>query len=128
MPSGITTQERSFTPFLGQHQPVQEVVTLASTGAESTLYAGTVLAVVTASGKLKQLAPGASDGTQTPTHILAEDVTVPAAGDAIASAYVHAQVLDKGLVWPVGITAPQKAAAIATLRDAGIFVTASQPA
>jgi len=124
----VTTEEYAFIPFLGEHPPVLEVITLASTGAQVDIPAGTVLATVTASGKLVKLAPGASDGSQTPTHILAEDTTVPAAGDAVSRGYVHGTVLDRGLTWPGGITAPQKAAAIAALRDAGIYVTLKQPA
>lgn len=124
----VTTEEYAFIPFLGAHPPVLDVITLASTGTLADLPAGTVLSTVTASGKLVKLAPGASDGSQTPTHILAEDTTVPAAGDAVSRGYVHGTVLDRGLTWPGGISANQKAAAIAALRDAGIYVTLKQPA
>jgi hypothetical protein len=126
--NGVTTYEKTFVPFLGAHPPLMESVTIASSGTARDLMAGTVLAVVTASGKLKEFAPGASDGSQTPTHILAEDCSVPASSDLVAVAYTHCEALDRGLVWPQGITAPQKAAAIAALRDAGIFVTLNQPA
>lgn len=124
----VTTEEYAFIPFLGAHPPVLDSITLASTGTLADLAAGTVLATVTASGKQVKLAPGASDGSQTPTHILAEDTTVPAAGDAVSRGYVHGTVLDGGLTWPGGISAGQKAAAIAALRDAGIYVTLKQPA
>lgn len=126
--NGVTPYEKAFVPFLGAHPPLMESVTIASSGTARDLLAGTVLAIVTASGKLKELTPGATDGSQTPTHILAEDCSVPAAGDAIVAGYTHCEALDRGLVWPSGISATQKATAIAALRDAGIFVTLNQPA
>ncbi|MBL3582616.1 head decoration protein [Oleidesulfovibrio alaskensis] len=126
--NAVTTVEHSFTPFIGQHQPITAAVVLASSGAEQLLQAGTVLGTVSASGKLVVLNPAGNDGSETASHVLAEDCTVPAASDALSTAYTHCEALERGLRWPAGITEPQKKAAIEALRAAGIFVTRNQPA
>jgi len=108
--------------FVGAHPAVMKNKTLASTGAEHRLLAGTVLAVVTATGKLAVLDPGGSDGTENAACVLVEDVTIPKSGDAVANVYVHGEFRSAGLGWPSGITAPQTAAAIEKLASHGLYV------
>lgn len=108
--------------FVGSHPPVMQLSTFASTGAEKDLVAGTVLGKVTAAGKLVPLAPGASDGSESAVGILVEDSVIPAAGDAVANIYVHGDFRKDGLVWPDGITAEQKTAAVNQLAALGLFV------
>lgn len=126
--AGITSYEEAFIPFLGSHHPLSTRETIASGSETRTLLAGTVLATITASGKLKEMTLDATDGSATATHILAEDCLVPATGDQTAVVYTHCEVLERGLVWPKDISAADKAGAIADLRKTGIFVTTSQPA
>lgn len=108
--------------FVGPHPPVMKLHTLASTGVEKDLVAGTVLGKVTATKKLMPLAPAANDGSESAAVILVEDTTVPAAGDILSNVYVHGDYRSKGLVWPDGITAEQKQAAVEQLDALGIFV------
>ena len=77
----------------------------------------------TADGKLYALAPAATDGTETAVRVLATDTdaTLIDRDDAIAVAR-HAIVARNALIWPAGITAPQKAAAEAQLVAIGILV------
>ena len=94
-------------------------VTIAS-GASLAL--GTVLGKVTASGKYKTLAPAASDGTQTAVAVLAEAVDATAADKPGMVVTRVAALASAGLVWPGGITDPQKATALAALDARGIVV------
>lgn len=81
------------------------------------------ITVARGSGKVVQLNPAAHDGTQLAdsvliTHSIAPDgVDVP--GQAVER---DAVVTDKGLVWPAGISAPAKAAAIARLAKTRNYV------
>jgi len=81
----------------------------------------TVLGKITASGKYALLNPGASDGRQVAAGIsilecdatLADDLSVALVrGPAIINA--------NALVWPAGITDPQKATALTQLLAIGI--------
>lgn len=77
---------------------------------------GTVLGTVTATGKKRPLNVGASDGTQVATDIILEDAT--AASDdvpVVTLARGTAEVVLQALVWPAGINATQRAAALAQL-------------
>lgn len=90
----------------------RETVTIAS-GAN--LEPATVLGKVTASGKHTILAPAATDGSQNAAAILYGHAKA-AAADVQAVAVVRmAEVKSAELVWPAGITAPQKTAALAEL-------------
>lgn len=83
---------------------------------------GTVMGRITASGKLTQLAPAATDGSQTPVAILYGRVDATAA-DAPATVNVRlSEVNGICLTWPTGITVQQQAAALASLSAAGIQV------
>lgn len=90
-------------------------------GAGADLVMGQVLGKVTASGKFIKLAPAAADGSQIAAAVLVDPAA--AAGADVAGAVVIARgaVVDTDkLVWPAGITAPQKATALGQLQTAGI--------
>ncbi|TCS71987.1 bacteriophage lambda head decoration protein D [Sulfuritortus calidifontis] len=84
---------------------------------------GAVVGRMAATGKLKALDPSAADGTEVAAGVLgnAVDATLIDREDAILIAR-HAIVARGALVWPAGITAAQKAAAIAQLEARGILV------
>ena len=85
------------------------------------LQPGTVLSRVTASGKLRTLAPAGSDGSQTAVAVLLEYVDATSADQPRTVVLSrHAEVVAQALVWPAGITGPQKAAALTQLETAGI--------
>ncbi len=110
----IATHERR--TFLKSHAPVLQRQLISSTGAEQFLNAGTVLGVK--DGKLGQFATGADADS-----ILAEDVTVPAAGDAYALTYVHAEVIASELTWADGVSAADQKAAHVALRAKGVYAS-----
>ena len=83
---------------------------------------GTVIGKITASGKVTQLAPAAADGSEEAAGVLLLPVDATAADQPGVIIARHALCSDKGLVWPGGITAPQKAAAIDQLKTLGILV------
>jgi hypothetical protein len=97
----------------------REKVTVVS---GQNLVTGTVIGIITASGKVTQLGPAAADGSQNAAGVVLLDVD--ASGDDEPGVIIarHAICADKGLVWPDGITAPQKTAAIAALKSLGILV------
>lgn len=72
--------------------------------------------------KYSQLAPAATDGTQVASGILLADVNATAADQACAVITRSAEVNGTELVYPGGITAPQKDIAIAQLQTAGVMV------
>lgn len=79
------------------------------------LTAGTVLGRITASGKYTLHDPAAADGSQNATAILLADCNA-SAGDARTVVLARlAEVKADLLVFKSGITAPQKAAALAAL-------------
>ncbi len=86
------------------------------------LNAGTVLGKITASGKYTLLAPGASDGSQTAAAILYDYTDATSADKKCVVVNTHAEVNGLTLTWPSGITAPQKATAIAQLAAIGVKV------
>ncbi len=82
---------------------------------------GAVLGQVTTSRKFKPLTPGANDGSQVAVAVSLQraDATSGDAGRTVVLAR-HAEVVAQALVWPVGITTNQKAAALAQLETVGI--------
>ncbi len=95
--------------------------------AGSVLTTGMVLGKITTGGKYVQLDPAASDGSQDAAGILVGDVTAPSGADAPGVAIVREANVNSGaLVWPAGITAPQKAAALAELN--ALHITAREEA
>jgi Bacteriophage lambda head decoration protein D len=102
------------------------------------LKAGTVLGQITASKKWTQLATGAMDGSEVAKAILFDNIDA-SAGDLPAVLIAReAEVRDEstapapslpaaigvfgGIVWPVGISDPDKATAIGQLKSVGIIV------
>lgn len=90
--------------------------------AAQNLPLGTVVGRETATAKLKAIDPTATDGTETAVGVLGNDVdaTLIDREDAILIAR-HAIVARGELVWPTGISAAQKAAAIEQLDALGIL-------
>jgi hypothetical protein len=79
----------------------------------------TVLGEITATGKLTQLAPAAADGSEVAVAVLYNDCDASLA-DKIATVNDGMTIYkSQYLVWPAGITDPQKATAIKQLRAAG---------
>ena len=105
--------------FEGDNLYSRDEVTVAS---GQNLATGTVIGVITASGKVTQLAPAASDGSQNAAGVLLNAVDASAADRPGVIIARHAICSDKGLVWPASITGPQKAAAINQLESLGILV------
>ena len=114
---GINSTEYRDKPFIGDHPPVIMPGTLSGGNHVS----GTVVGVVTATGKKVQLAPAASDGSEVAAAILLGDLDASSA-DEPGVFVEHGVVMDMYLTWPSGITSTQKATAIAQLKSAGIFV------
>lgn len=92
-------------------------------GAGQNLLLGTVVGLVTATGKIKQIDPSATDGSQYAAGVLmqAVDATLIDREDGLMLAR-HAIVADHALAWPAAITAAEKQAAIAQLKSLGILV------
>ena len=84
---------------------------------------GTVLGIVTASGKYKQIDPSAEDGTQVAAGVLLQncDATLADRDNGLVVAR-HAIVSDHALAWPAAITSAEQLAAIAQLKALGVLV------
>ena len=119
----VMTQTKYLGDVLKYEAPNLYSREAAVVAAGQNLAIGTVLGCKTADGKLHALAPAASDGTETAIGVLATDTdaTLIDREDALLIAR-HAIVARNGLIWPAGITAPQKAAATAQLTALGILV------
>ncbi|RJX35660.1 MAG: head decoration protein [Desulfarculus sp.] len=79
------------------------------------------ITVAAGSGKWAPLTPAAVDGSQNAAGVLLFPVTVPDGADKLGVALVADAVVRLGaLTWPDGITAGQKAAALAQLKALGI--------
>ena len=98
----------------------RDVVTVL---AGEVLPLGAVLGQVTASTKVKALDPSATDGSETAAGVLLEACEA-LNGDRPDGLIVarHAILADHALVWPVGITAPQKVTALSQLKALGLLV------
>ena len=97
----------------------RDQVTVAS---GENLKTGTVVGIVTATGKVTQLAPSANDGSENAAGVLLGDVDASAADTPGVIIARHAVCSDKGLVWPGGITGPHKNTALGQLKALGILV------
>ena len=84
---------------------------------------GTVVGIVTATAKFKQLDPSAEDGTQVAAGVLLQacDATLIDRPDGVAITR-HAVVAHHALAWPDAITTAEKLAAIAQLKALGVLV------
>ena len=97
----------------------RDQVTVAS---GQNLKTGTVVGIITASGKVTQLAPSANDGSENAAGVLVGDVDASAADTPGVIIARLAVCSDKGLVRPSGITGPQKNTALGQLKSLGILV------
>ena len=98
--------------FLKDHPVVTQRIVLSSAGTAQTLLAATT---VGADAK-----PGDGE-TAALLGVLAEDVAIPAEGDAYALVYVHAAVIASELIWDDGVSAADQQAALTELRKVGVF-------
>jgi hypothetical protein len=119
----VITQGRNLGDLLKYEAPNLYSREAATVAAGQNLVIGTVLGRKTADGKLHTLDPAASDGTEVAAAVLATDTdaTLIDRDDAITIVR-HAIVARGALVWPAGITAPQKATTEAQLVALGILV------
>ena len=103
----------------GPNRYSRDEVTIAS-GA-GLITPGHVLGKVTATGKYVPVAPAASDGSQIAARVSLQYANATSA-DAPRTVVLSrlAEVVGASLVWPVGITTNQKAAALSQLETAGI--------
>lgn len=116
--------------FLREHPTITQRVILHSTGTEETLLAGSVIgstSAIAAEGESPAVEAGkhllfGTHPDMTPVGILQSDVTIPAAGDAWGTCYVHCAALAEELIWADGISAETQATAIAALRGLGVYV------
>lgn len=98
----------------------RERVTVA---AGQSLLLGAVLGQVTATGKVRQIDPSATDGSQYAAGVLMQDTDAALAErmDGLMVAR-HAIVSDHALQWPSGITTAEKQGAIQQLKALGVLV------
>ena len=84
---------------------------------------GTVLGIVTASGKYKQIDPSAEDGTQVAAAVLLQacDATLADRDDGLVVAR-HAILADYALAWPEAVTNAEKLTALAQIKALGVIV------
>ena len=119
----VITQPKDLADLLrfeAESRYSRERVTLAS-GHNLTL--GTVIATETATGKIAPVDPADTGSLSQASGVLINDCDATSADNLNALVVVrHAIVLRDALIWPQTITAEQKTAAIAQLRDLGILV------
>lgn len=91
--------------------------------AGQTLALGAVVGIEAATNKVVHLDPAATDGSEIAAGVMAADVDAAVADrtDGIVISR-HAIVADHALLWPVGVTPVQKAAAKLQLKALGILV------
>ncbi len=83
---------------------------------------GAVVGIQTVDGKARVLDPAASDGTEVAAGVIVQDSAPSGADEDVPFIVRHAIVTDHALVWPGGITTPEKTTAIAQLKAVGILV------
>ena len=98
----------------------RDQVTVAS---GQTLPLGAVVGIVTATGKVKQIDPSATDGTQYAAGVLMQpcDAALIDREDGLMVAR-HAIVADHALTWPAAITVAEKQAAVLQLKSLGVLI------
>lgn len=101
----------------------RDVVTVE---AGQNLPLGCIVGRVTTTGKVKQLDPGAEDGSHLPVGILlgAVDASLIDREDALILAR-HGVVASKAVVWPVEISNAQQSAITSQLASLGILIRQS---
>lgn len=116
--------EGTFTPdrlIAGDNPVVTRSITLVS---GQNLARGSVVGIITASGKYTLAAAALSNGAQTPNAILAEDVDA-SAGDKTTLVYEKGTFNEGAITIGAGLTL---ASIREGLRGKGIFLKASEPA
>ena len=119
--SGLTDQGE-YKPcnlIAGEYPRIERIITIAS---GSALTKGSVLGRVTASGKFSLSASDASDGSETPDAILAEDVDA-SAEDKQAIVYFSGEFNENALTLGTGHTVESIRAG---LRSKSIFLRSNQ--
>lgn len=98
----------------------RDQVTVAS---GQTLPLGAVVGIVTATGKVKQVDPSATDGSQYAAGVLMQaiDAALIDREDGLMVAR-HAIVADHAMTWPAAITAAEKLSAIQQLKSLGVLI------
>ena len=86
------------------------------------LVAGTVLGKITATGKYVILNTAGADGSQTAVGVLWEAVDATTADKVVAAIVRDAEVNGGEIIYPAGISTPNRDLAIANLALAGIIV------
>ena len=102
----------------GENRYSRDDVILASGSA--ALEVGTVLGQVTASGKYEALDLAGEDGTEEAVAVLLQKTPALTADRIVIVLSRTSEVVSQALVWPAGINATQKAAALASLKSRGI--------
>ena len=95
---------------------------IADGAADFVVGDGFDVTVSAGSGKVTQLNPAAFDGSQAAACILCESTDATAADQACAVVARLTRVFAAELIWPAGITPPQKAAATAQLTALNILL------
>ncbi|WP_299377286.1 head decoration protein [uncultured Kiloniella sp.] len=88
----------------------------------AVLQTATVIGQVAADDEYNQLTPGAADGSQVAAGILYRRTNVNGQSARALAITRKAEVNGLLLVWPDGITGPQKTQAISELEAAGIII------
>lgn len=83
---------------------------------------GTIVGKVTATGKMVELDPIATDGSEEAAGFLIADCDASAADVNAVIIAREAIVVSSGLVWNVAVTDPEKVIALAELKALGIIV------
>lgn len=98
----------------------RDQVTVAS---GQTLPLGAVVGIVTTTGKVKQIDPSATDGSQYAAGLLMQpcDAALIDREDGLMVAR-HAIVADHALTWPAAITVAEKQAAVLQLKSLGVLI------
>ena len=119
----VFTEAMNLGDLLKFEAPILDSRDRVTVAAGQNLPLGTVLGIVTASGKYKQIDPSADDGTQVAAGVLLQncDATLADRDNGLVVAR-HAIVSDHALQWPEAITAAEKASAIAQLKALGVLV------
>lgn len=88
-----------------------------------TLPLGAVVGLITATGKVKQIDPSATDGSQYAAGVLMQpcDAALIDREDGLMVAR-HAIVADHALTWPAAITVAEKQSAILQLKNLGVLI------
>jgi len=123
MPVTVYTAGKEFSEiFKGETaQPVgfsrEEVTVLA----DESLVMGAVVGKVTTTGKVVALTPAASDGSEKAHSVMIADCNATGADKQGVAMVRDAYINTINLVWPAGITDPQKVAALGELEAKGLI-------